>query len=236
MLTFRWIGMEGWVVSRAGIFLVLVILKLSCWAAVNLPSSEPIWGFGFTNLLPGISFDRPVVIASIPGDTNRLFIGEKSGRIGVINDLRRPDARVFLDLRGSTFTSTEAGLLGLAFHPKFTQNGRFFVYRVLNINGYRNQLSEFRCDPPGALFANPSSEQIVISQRDLVDTHNAGDLKFGPDGYLSLSLGDEGPVFPDMHDSPQAIDKGLFAGILRIDVDSRPGNLLPNPHAAVVGN
>src|SRR4051812_32758868 len=94
-----------------------------CCATLDLPSSQPVFGFGLTNAFPGISFDHPVVIASPPGETNRLFIGEKHGRIMVINDLSHPTASVFLDLTQSTWFSEESGLLGLAFHPNYQENG-----------------------------------------------------------------------------------------------------------------
>jgi glucose/arabinose dehydrogenase len=205
-----------------------------CCATLNLPSSQPVFGFGLTNAFPGISFDHPVVIASPPGETNRLFIGEKHGRIMVINDLSHPTASVFLDLTQSTWFSEESGLLGLAFHPKYQENGRFFVFKI-SLPDARDELLEFKCDPPSTLTADPNSQITLISQLDASDTHNAGDLKFGPDGYLYLSLGDETPPLADAHDSPQAIDKGFFSGILRIDVDLKPENLPPNPHPSIKG-
>ena len=75
---------------------------------------------------------------------------------------------------------------------------------------------------------------ILIDQYDQSFIHNAGDLHFGQDGYLYVSLGDEGPGYDNNRNS-QRIDKDFFSGILRIDVDNRPGNLLPNPHPAVMG-
>src|SRR5205085_1328116 len=65
---------------------------------------------------------------------------------------------------------------------------------------------------------------------------NAGDIHFGPDGYLYIAVGDESPPLADRRSSKQAIDGGLFGGILRIDVDQRPGNLPPNSPLSVVGN
>src|ERR1041384_714538 len=140
--------------ARSVFSLLLLCWGIRAFGALQLPASEPIWGYGFTNLFPGLRFDHPVVIASPPGETNRLFIAEKSWRIFVISNLTRPSPSLFLDLRDSTFTSTEAGLLGLAFHPDYSRNGRFFVFRVRPENGLRDELSEFRCWPPDASFAD----------------------------------------------------------------------------------
>jgi len=198
-----------------------------------LPKSPPVFGYGLADAFPGITFDRPVVIVSPPGETNRLFIAEKRGVIWVIPDLRQPQPQIFLDLSAETESrGEEAGFLGLAFHPGYAGNGRLFVCRTTLHSGLRNQLSEFAADPADASRALASSEKIIISQLDGQDTHNAGDVKFGPDGYLYFSNGDETPVGEDVHALPQAIDKGFFAGIFRIDVDFREGNLPPNPHPA----
>jgi hypothetical protein len=115
-----------------------------CASALNLPLSQPVLGYGFTNAFPGLRFDRPVVIASPPGETNRLFIAEKGGRIMVLADLSHPTASVFLDLSGSTFVSDEAGLLGLAFHPNYQENARFFVFKISGTDA-SDELFEFRC-------------------------------------------------------------------------------------------
>src|SRR5690606_34539117 len=80
------------------------------------------------------------------------------------------------------------------------------------------------------------SEEILINQRDLsIENHNSGDLHFGPDGYLYVSLGDASPPPDDHAVTHQPIDKSFFGAILRIDVDEKPGSLAPNPHPAVVG-
>jgi glucose/arabinose dehydrogenase len=218
-----------------GRVLLLAVLSMSGLAA-TLPKTEPIWGYGFTNAFPGLSFTQPVMVVSPPGRTNQLFVVERAGRIQFIPDMAYQVAVSFLNLTNTWSQGEESGLLGLAFHPNFNQNGRLFVYRTIKRNGLRCELSEFRVSPENSYRADPASEKILISQLDDLDTHNAGDLRFGPDGYLYLSLGDERPAFGDLHDTPQAIDRGFFAGIIRIDVDGRAGNPRPNPHPAAVGN
>ncbi len=83
--------------------------------------------------------------------------------------------------------------------------------------------------------ADASSEVILIDQYDQDDTHNGGDLHFGPDGYLYVSLGDEG-CCNDIHNNSQRIDKDFFSAILRLDVDKRPTSLPANPHPSNTNN
>ena len=102
-------------------------------------------------------------------------------------------------------------------------------------DGYYDRLSRFRADPV-TLTAIPDSEEIVLQQQDLrYIQHNAGDIHFGPDGYLYITLGESSPPEEDYRLTRQPIDKDFFAVMLRIDVDRKPGNLSPNPHPGVFG-
>lgn len=197
-----------------------------------MPLYEPARGYGFSNLFPKLKFSRPVGLAIPVGETNRLFVVEQTGRVMLVENLREPNLRTFLDLRESVWVTRESGLLALAFHPNFAANGRFFTYRILATPDYRFQfrLSEFRCEPSAA-FADPKTERIILSDFVMDEEHNAGDLKFGLDGYLYLSIGEELTGSPESLARPQRIDQGFFGGILRIDVDGRADSLRPNPYA-----
>ncbi len=214
---------------RAYIFFVCAFLGGWLVEAVTVfPKQEPIVGFGLTNAFGSFKFVQPVGMATPPGETNRLFVIEKPGRIMVIPDLRNPVPEVFLDLRDVTEGSyIEAGLLGLAFHPGFATNGFFFVNRTKLTVAFYDQLSRFQVSATNSNRADASSEVVFISQQDESNSHNAGDIHFGPDGYLYISVGDDGPGPKEKPDHVQAIDKGLFGGILRIDVDQRADNLKP---------
>ena len=121
--------------------------------------------------------------------------------------------------------------MGLAFHPKFAANGRFYLfYSVILPDGIRcERVCLFHGEEGGA---DPASER-VLSNRSTRRSEPSGLLpRFGPDGYLYVSLGDEGGQ-NDQFDNTQRIDKNFFSGILRIDVDKKPGSLPPNPHPAV---
>lgn len=205
-------------------------------AHLAVDAQKPFSGYALVNAFPGVTLDQPVGIVSAPNETNRLFIIERSGVIVAITNLAKPDRTVFLDLRDSTYSKNiETGLLGLAFHPGYRTNGYFFVFRTAYDRNLNDRLSRFSVSAEDPNCANPQ-ETVLIDQKDLSATHNSGDLHFGPDGYLYISVGDEGPFQEDRRTEPLAIDGGLFGGILRIDVDQRPGNVPPNAHPSVIGN
>jgi len=205
-------------------------------ARLQLPTEPGAFGYTFENAFPGLTFSAPVVITAPPGETNRLFIVEQAGRIRVIPDLSSPTVLTFLNITTNTVSGGEQGLLGLAFHPDYANNGRFFVFRTCTattrgaVNRLHDRLSEFRVSPtnPNAAL---TEERILFQQFDEASNHNGGDLHFGPDGYLYVALGDEGGA-NDTYRNGQRIDRDFFSAILRIDVDNRPGSLPPHPHPA----
>lgn len=207
-------------------------------ANTTLAFPQEPYGYALEDAFPGVVFDGVVAFAAPPGETNRLFVVEKGGSIFVINNLASPSKTLFLDLTAQVDASGEGGLLGLAFHPGYATNRYFFVFYTLQAStaegsGFHDRLSRFQTSPsnPGQVLAG--SEVPFITQYDRADNHNAGDLHFGPDGYLYVSLGDEGGSGYDGYGNSRTITQSFFAGILRIDVDKRPGSLAPVPHAAI---
>jgi glucose/arabinose dehydrogenase len=186
-----------------------------------------------------LAFGQPLAMVTPPGETNRLFIVEKKGRIVVVPDLTKPAREVFLDIsnRLGTNSDGELGLLALAFHPQYRTNHQFYVWYT-QFTGVgkeahgTSRLARFQASTTNPNAADPASEQLLIVQPDEASNHNGGQLLFGADGYLYLSIGDEG-AYNDIFENSQRITKDFFAGILRIDVDRQPGNLAPNPHPAV---
>ena len=215
--------------------------------SLRMPASPPTFGYATTNAFGSLTFTNPVCIATPAGETNRLFVLEKRGRIVVITNLAAPTRTIFMDITSrvtsgmDTDVGNEQGLLGLAFHPGYATNGLFYVWYTGNDNTgtggttRHDILSRFTTSPTNPNQGVPSSEQKIIRQRDEASNHNGGDLHFGPDGYLYVSLGDEGGG-DDQFNNSQTITKDFFAGILRIDVDKRPGNLAPNAHVAATTN
>lgn len=199
-------------------------------AAAELPYvARPAFG--------GLRFEQPLGVVSPPGDSDRIFVFEKPGRIVLLHaeDKARP-VRVFLDLRDRVGDHvSEQGVLALAFHPDWKRNRQFFVYYTScdpRRNFREDRLARFLISEHDPNLGDPASEVRLIAQEDEARNHNGGELAFGPDGYLYLSLGDEGGA-NDEYDNGQRIDRDFFAGILRIDVDQQPGSKPPNPHPAV---
>src|SRR5262249_35386192 len=111
--------------------------------------------------------------------------------------------------------------------------GYFYVTYTGTNGASRNDiLSRFQVPPGDSNAADPNSETRFIVQFDEAPNHNAGDMHFGPDGYLYVALGDEGGSYGQYGNS-QRIDRDYFSAIMRIDVDNLPGNLPPNPHPSV---
>src|ERR1043166_4387703 len=175
------------------------ILLVAAVFGVFAPGS--VLGYSSSNAFPTLTFTNPVCITSPPGETNRLFIVVKKGRIVVITNLASPTRTIFMDISSSssvvsasdTSFGGEQGLLGLAFHPGYATNGYFYAFYTGSGSGVTNDiLSRFQVSAGNTNQGNAASEIRFIVQLDQANNHNAGDLHFGPDGYLYVSLGDEG--------------------------------------------
>ena len=169
----------------------------------------------------------PTDLQSAPGDRSRLFVLEQAGRIRVIRD-GVLQGGAFLDLQDRVGSGGERGLLGLAFHPRYADNGRFFVHYTDRAGDTR--VSEYRRSA-NADLADPASERVLIAEEQPFPNHNGGGLAFGNDGRLYIALGDGGSA-----DDPLNNGQNLFTRlgkILRIDVDAGSPYAIPadNPFA-----
>lgn len=161
---------------------------------------------------------RPVDLQ--PDGSGRLFIVEKSGHIHIFQDGQWvTEPYLNIEDRVNDFAN-EMGLLGLALHPDFAQNGFFYV----NYTGEGGDTFLSRFTSSGD-FADPNSEVILLRITQPYPNHNGGALNFGPDGYLYAGLGDGG-LAGDPHGNGQSLDT-LLGKILRIDVDSAEPYTIP---------
>jgi glucose/arabinose dehydrogenase len=189
---------------------------------------EPLQGL--TLEVVATDLDRPNYVTSPPGD-DRLFVAERKGGIAIIENDQLRDQR-FIDLsdRVKAF-GIEQGLLGLAFHPDYATNGRFYVY--FTDEDDQNRLQELRVDPGDPYRADPGSTREIMRiehVRGLEGRHNGGMIQFGPDGYLYISVGD-GEQASIHGQDPNT----LRAAILRIDVDNGDPYAIPADNPFVDG-
>jgi len=156
------------------------------------------------------------------GDKSRLFAAGQLGTVWVFEN--RPDveqSHLFLDIQDQVtqWTSNganEQGLLGLALHPKFTENGQFFVCYTRRAD-HASIVSRFQVSKNNPNQADPKSEEIILEVEQPFQNHNGGSIEFGPDGYLYVAFGDGGS-----RNDPKASGQDrqqLLGSILRIDVD-----------------
>ena len=205
---------------------------------LQMPVNPPVLGYALSNAFSGLTFNGPICMATPPGETNRLFILERAGRVTVITNLSAPNRTVFMDISSRVITGGEEGLLGIAFHPGYATNRYFYLFYSLTTNttgvsGRHQRLARFETSPANPNAGLSATEQPLITQFDDYSNHNGGDIHFGNDGYLYVSLGDEGDQ-NDLGNNSQRIDKDFFSGILRLDVDKRATNLPPTPHASLM--
>ena len=183
---------------------------------------------------------RPVAVTHAGDGSGRTFVADQSGMIHVIPptaaaDATPPPAKLFLDLRACTALwkqANEEGLLGLAFHPRFRENGELFVcYCLRDADGAKKRVervSRFRVSASDPDKVDPTSEEVLLAIDQPYPNHNGGSIAFGPDGRLYIGLGDGGSA-NDPRGNGQNL--GTWLGkILRIDVDRRdPGKTYAVP-------
>ncbi len=185
------------------------------------------------NLLAS-GFNSPVDIANA-GDS-RLFVVQQGGEIRILNADGTINPTSFLSLTTSTIsTGGERGLLGLAFHPNYNTNG-FFYLNYTRANDGATVIARYTVSATNPNVANASSGTVLMTIPQPFSNHNGGTIKFGPDGYLYIGMGDGGSG-GDPGNRAQNINENL-GKLLRIDVDGDAPYSIPptNPYLGVAGN
>lgn len=176
-----------------------------------------------TRLVPVVSgLSSPVFVGHAGDGSTRLFVVEQPGTILVLQPGSSTPSP-FLDIRTNVLGGGERGLLGLAFHPQYRTNGRFFVYYTRAEGTI--VVAEYHVSPNDPNVASPTGTELLTIPHPVNANHNGGMLAFGPDGYLYIGVGDGGSG-NDPPNNAQNLDV-LLGKILRIDVDPPPGSGVP---------
>ncbi len=183
--------------------LIFVLLLLGLAQAQNLSFR-----------LVASDLERPTFLTYAPDGSDRLFVTEQTGKVRVIQGGRlRPEA--FLDLSNRIACCGERGLLSLAFHPDFKNNGFFFVNYTRSPDG-ATVIARYKVAAEGNR-ADPASARVLLVIEQPFANHNGGQLAFGPDGYLYIGMGDGGSGGDPLNHGQNL--NSLLGKILRIDVN-----------------
>ncbi|WP_018616276.1 PQQ-dependent sugar dehydrogenase [Segetibacter koreensis] len=172
---------------------------------------------------PALEFEQPVELTSPNDNTDRIFVLAQKGIIHVLPN--KPDVKkstVFLDISGQVESGGEKGLLGLAFHPDYKNNGFFYVNYTKG-DPLETVISRFKVSASDPNVADPKSEVILLKYRQPYENHNGGKVAFGNDGFLYIAAGDGGSGGDPGNRAQNK--KELLGKILRIDVNNPSGNV-----------
>ncbi len=198
-----------------------------CLALIFIIASNYSFGqFTLQNAFPSLSFTSPVFLTHADDNTDRIFVVELDGKIKVFPDTQSAsNAKVFLNITDRVSSGGEMGLLGLAFHPDYQNNGYFYVNYIASDDPLRTVISRFQVTSnPDSADKNSEFQILVFNQP--FGNHNGGWLSFGPDdGYLYISTGDGGDS-GDPQNNAQRINT-MLGKILRIDIDGGSPYIIP---------
>lgn len=166
---------------------------------------------------------RPIVLTHAGDGSNRVFVATQHGIIHVFaNDENADKTDVFLDIEKKVLyrdDQNEQGFLGLAFHPRYKDNGQFFAFYTIRGPKMINVVCRYRVSKDNPNAADPDSEEEIFRIERPFWNHDGGTIAFGPDGCLYIALGDGGSA-NDPFNNAQNL-KTLLGDILRIDVDRK---------------
>jgi glucose/arabinose dehydrogenase len=211
----------------------LLTLLMACSGAAFVPAFTPLDAAPALKLYAE-GFTAPTGLVELPDGSGRMLLADQVGTIHVIEKSGQTRNGLLLDVRAQMMKLNagydERGLLGLALHPKFQENGRFYLFFNVPKNtstppdwDCRSRLAEFKADPKTAV-ADPASERVLMEWDKPYFNHNGGSLAFGPDQLLYISVGDGGNANdvgrryqPEIGNAQNT--ETYLGKILRIDVD-----------------
>ena len=193
---------------------VVLLLATIVLAAVAPSPSTALPALDLERVFPALTFERPVLLTHAGDGSNRVYVVEQHGVVHRIDPAAPGRTDAFLDIRSRVSRGgNEEGMLGLAFDPRFAENGRFYVYYSA-ASPRRSVLSRFETGSDG--LGDAASESVLLEVRQPYSNHNGGMIAFGPDGMLYVALGDGGSAGDPQRNGQ---DLGTLLGaILRIDV------------------
>lgn len=204
---------------RSSAILFLLVFQLAgCGGNGSLSTSPPPPPPANLSLNTVVSGLNSPVDLQAPGDgTGRFFVVEQPGTIRIIaNGALLPAS--FLDIQSKVkFDSAEMGLLGLAFHPNYSQNRLFYVNYDRDFGGLQTVIAEYQTSVLDPNHADPATERILLTWNQPFTNHKGGQLAFGPDGFLYIGLGDGGSGGDPLGNGQNL--QTLLGKMLRIDVD-----------------
>lgn len=209
----------GWMVAAGA------VLQTSSAQTFQGVETKPHPNVVVERAFPNLKLTRPVVLTHAGDGSGRLFVCVQQGLIQCFpnrQDVTAEEVQTFLDLRQKVVykeRENEEGLLGMAFHPRYAENGEFFLYYTTTDAPHTSVISRFRVSQEDPNKADPNFEEELLRIPQPYWNHNGGTIIFGPDGYLYIGLGDGGAA-NDPHGHGQNL-KTLLGSILRIDVDRK---------------
>jgi len=217
------------------VVLMVAALVFFWWRSQLVPRVQ--FAYEVEVAFPNLSFDQPVGLYSAGDGSDRIFVVERKGVIQVFENSENVTASsVFLDITDRVISAdTEEGVLGLAFHPRFSSNGFFYVDYTAD-SPLRTVVARYSVLQGSLNQADKNSELVLLEVLQPFSNHNGGQLAFGPDGYLYIAFGDGGGAGDPQGNAQNR--SSLLGKILRIDIDTTSGDLMYGipPGNPFVGN
>lgn len=216
-------------------YILLLPLLLLHFSYSSTASAQEV--YEVENAFPGV-YVANIVVLTAPEDSPYVYLTSQNGQLYRVDTREStPSATLWLDISGRIVSGGERGLLGLAFHPNFSENGEFYTYYTAP-TPLRSVISRFTVtdiENPEAstTLGDPTSEEILLQFNQPFTNHNGGHIAFGPDGFLYIASGDGGSGGDPQNNAQNA--NNLLGAMLRIDVNTQSGYAIPSDNPWFVG-